>query len=244
MVSLDSEEYGDDSLTMSGSDVDNGELTMNYVSISYQLLFSSVYQSHPPLEGDTLSEFESEKNIACQQEHSEPLFEGSSVSTLQAYVMLFQYALRHHLSSKVLSELLLLLKVLLPAGNTMPRSMYLLKSFFVKAFSNIEINEQPYCRDCHTLLDQQSDQCSNILCSGDHFDRFIAIPIGPQLVQMMKGMQVLLLYFVTCTYTQMHAYREAKLACLRELPSVIYSLYIYIAYTTEAATQFKHPRYL
>ena len=75
------------------------------------------------LEGDILSDFESEKCTAYQQEHSEPLFEGSGVSMLQACVMAFQYALKHHLSSKAFSELLLLLKVLLPAGNAMPRSM-------------------------------------------------------------------------------------------------------------------------
>ena len=52
-----------------------------------------------------------EKSTAYQQKHSEPLFEGSGVSMLQAYVMVFHYALKHHLSSKAFSELLLLLKV-------------------------------------------------------------------------------------------------------------------------------------
>ena len=72
---------------------------------------------------------------STQPELSEPLFENSSVSMLQAYFMIFQFALKHHLSSKAFSDLLLLFKTLLPAANSLPKSIYLFKSFFVKTFS-------------------------------------------------------------------------------------------------------------
>lgn len=122
-------------------------------------------------------------------EHSEPLFEGSRVSALEAYTMIFQYALRHHLTSKAFSELLLLLQALLPAANLLPKSLYLLKNVFLKAFPNICINEHYYCQACHTPCDPASlHQCSNELCADRIFDHFITVPLGPQLQEMMKGM--------------------------------------------------------
>lgn len=122
-------------------------------------------------------------------EHSEPLFAGSRVSALEANIMIFQYALRHHLTSKAFSELLLILQVLLPAVNLLPKSLYLLKNFFLKAFPKICVTEHYYCQVCHTPRDPSSlHQCSNELCVGRKFDRFITVPLGPQLQEMMKGM--------------------------------------------------------
>ena len=66
-VREDSEEYGEDSLTMSDSTVNNGKPTMNYaryatiVVILFCILASSTFNMDATLEGDILSDFESEK---------------------------------------------------------------------------------------------------------------------------------------------------------------------------------------
>lgn len=111
-------------------------------------------------------------------------FENSSVTMLQAYFMVFQFALKHHLSSKAFSELLLLLKILLPADNSLPKSIYLFRSFLVKSFPHVEVCEHYYCQDCHEPLNGL-----NALCSCSRSERFITVPIGPSLVQMMQGEQ-------------------------------------------------------
>ena len=109
--------------------------------------------------------------------------------------MIFQYALRHHLTTKALSELLMLLQVLVPADNLLPKSVYLLKSFFLQSFSNISVIEHQYCQFCHAPRDHANPrQCSNELCTSGKFDRFITIPLGPQLQEMMKGMHNLFRY--------------------------------------------------
>ena len=120
--------------------------------------------------------------------HTEPLFEGSTVTKLQACFLVFQYALRHHLSSKAFSELLLLLKILLPGSNSMPKSIYLLQSFFINNFPNVKVNDQHYCRDCHTPVKLPRYQCPNSVCRCVNFDQFITMPIGSQLIQIMKGL--------------------------------------------------------
>jgi hypothetical protein len=132
--------------------------------------------------------------------HSQPLFAGSRVSSLEAYIMIFQYALRHHLTAKASSELLLLLQVLLPAVNLLPKSLYLLKKFFLKAFPNICVTEHYYCQVCHTPRDPSSlHQCSNELCVSRKFDRFITVPLAPQLQEMMKGMFSIIIFYVNYT---------------------------------------------
>ena len=121
-------------------------------------------------------------------EHTDPLFEGSQVSAMEAHIMVFQYALRHHLTGKALSELLLLLQVLLPTENLLPKSLYRLKKYFLDAFPNICVIEHYYCEVCHTLRESATSlECSNELCASHKFDRFIAVPLGPQLQEMMKG---------------------------------------------------------
>ena len=123
-------------------------------------------------------------------EHSEPLFKGSQVSAMEAHIM-FQYALKHHLSAKAFSELLLLLQVLLPTRNSFPKSLNRLKKFFLHGFPNICVTEHFYCQVCHTVCDSATSlECSNELCSSQKFDHFIAVPLGPQLQEMMKGNDV------------------------------------------------------
>ena len=142
-------------------------------------------------EDGTADQDGSQERHDSSNEHSEPLFAGSRVSTLETYTMIFQFALRHHLTAKAFSELLSLLQVLLPPVNLLPKSLYLLKNFFLKAFPNICIIEHYYCQVCHTPHDPASlHQCSDELCVSTKFDHFITIPLGPQLQEMMKGMSV------------------------------------------------------
>ena len=116
---------------------------------------------------------------------SEPLFPGSQVGLIEAFLMIFQFVLKHHLSSKAFAELLLLLRVLLPQNSLLPKSVYLLKRFFLEMFPDVKVNEHNYCSDCH--LPAQSGRCTNAYCGCATVDRFITIPLGPQLKRMMAG---------------------------------------------------------
>ena len=104
---------------------------------------------------------------------------------LHACILVFQYALKHHLSAKAFSELLLLLKVLLPAAANLPSSMYLFKHLFVELFPSVNVIECEYCKCCHMLAGSET---TNPACRCDEYDRFVAVPIAPQLKELIKGM--------------------------------------------------------
>ena len=103
---------------------------------------------------------------------------------LHACILVFQYALKHRLSAKALSELLLLLKVLLPAAANLPVSIYIFKRLFIKVFHTVKVVEHSYCKHCHMLADAEN---TNPVCECDVYDRFVAVPLAPQLTELMKG---------------------------------------------------------
>ena len=131
---------------------------------------------------------------------SEDLYKGSNVAVFQAYLMIFQFALKHHLTTCAFSELLLLLKVLLPQASQLPRTVYMLKAFFWRAYPDLKTVEHCYCQWCHTLIDS-GGKCTNPLCTCDKVNKFITVPLGPQLKEMMQGMSVCICarYMTWCT---------------------------------------------
>lgn len=58
------------------------------------------------------------------------LYPGANLNLFTTCLLIFQFTLNHHLSSKAFSELLLLMRVLPPNGNQIPKSIHSLKQFF------------------------------------------------------------------------------------------------------------------
>ncbi len=56
----------------------------------------------------------------------------------ESYLLIFKYAIRHGLTTKAFTELLQLLSVHVPQGASLPKSVYLLKCFFVRSFKMLE----------------------------------------------------------------------------------------------------------
>jgi hypothetical protein len=144
-VSTDSEDSEDLSWLLSATESSQSDegiaRTVYYPTKLHAFAGDSSTSTDDSQDGSDASQ-ETSQDTGRPNEHSEPLFAGSRVSALEAYILIFQYALRHHLTAKAFSELLLLLQVLLPAVNLLPKSLYLLKNFFMKAFPNICVNEQ------------------------------------------------------------------------------------------------------
>ena len=69
---------------------------------------------------------------------------------------------------------------------------YLNRFTCLNAFPEIQVIEHKYCRDCHMPIHSISepDECSNPLCTSEKVDRFITVPLGPQLKEMMEGVCV------------------------------------------------------
>ena len=116
-----------------------------------------------------------------------PLYPGAQLSEYQSHLLVFQYAIRHSLTTKAFTELLKLLSVHVPQGSAIPKSVYSLKRSFVDAFPEAKASQHFYCSCCQRAM-RSAGACSGSGCSNGHPAVFITIPLGPQIKRMMEGM--------------------------------------------------------
>ena len=67
-------------------------------------------------------------------QYAQPVYDHASLSIMQSYLLIFQYAVCHTLTIKAFTELLQLISVHMPQGASVPKSVHCLKQFFLKAF--------------------------------------------------------------------------------------------------------------
>ena len=113
---------------------------------------------------------------------STALYQGAGLTVFQSYLLVFQYAVRHSLTTKAFTELLMLLSVHAPQGAHVPKSVHKLKSFFVQAFPEAKMHSTPIL----LLL----PKCTGNGCGGGPPLDFITIPLGPHIKRMMEDMCV------------------------------------------------------
>ncbi len=112
---------------------------------------------------------------------STPIFPSAVLTMFESYLLIFQYAIRHGLTTKAFTELLQLLSVHVPQGAALPKSVYLLKRLFVKAFPECTSVPHWYCSFCQRSLPACDATCTGRGCSSGPPAVFITIPLGPQI---------------------------------------------------------------
>ena len=100
-----------------------------------------------------------------------------------SYLLLFQFSIRHSLTSKALQELLHLLSIFMPNA-ALPKSVYQLKSFFIDVFPEQSPTIQKYCTNCHRLLNEDGVLPCN--CDAG-YSQFITVSIASQLKARLEG---------------------------------------------------------
>ncbi len=122
-----------------------------------------------------------------EQARAEKLYEGAELSVFNSFLLIFQFAIRHSLTGKAFSELLQLLAVHLPPGAKHASSVYAVKQFFLKLFPSAKAQQSRYCGHCHRILRESDDVCSNQYCTNKPVEKFLTIPIAPQLKTKLEG---------------------------------------------------------
>lgn len=133
--------------------------------------------------------------VSCTQRAENPrgnpealLYPGAQLSPIQSRLLIFQYAIRHSLTTKAFTELLQLLSVHVPQGASVPKSVHRLKTLFLEAFPEAKANQHFYCSCCQRPIPSTGDQrCSGNGGGGGRPVVFITIPLGPQIRRMMEG---------------------------------------------------------
>ena len=149
----------------------------------------------------------SESNNCFVIHHSveQPLFPGSDISIFQSHLLLYQFHLKHGLTTEGCMELLTLLKMHMPMSDNLPSS-YTLKQLFAALFPNLISSIHYYCSRYHCYL-EKSVSCSR--CVGEStVDSFVSVPLQAQIKQKMEGKPIYnYTLFTQCIMTEMtHSY--------------------------------------
>ena len=113
------------------------------------------------------------------------LYDGSDLTVLESYLVLYQFALRHGISKQALTDLVSLVNIHLPQSAKSAPSFYKLKQFFEHHFGDMEAHVHYYCTQCHRLVDSDKSLCPNNCGSG--VSQFVYLPIEPQLRRKLEG---------------------------------------------------------
>ena len=132
---------------------------------------------------------ETDTDVTPETLEDELLYPGAELTVLHANLLLMQYALKHSLTKTAITNLLDVLRVLLPRGHKLPTSFHLIKKFFEKKCPEVtQLKTVSFCSLCHSKLEEVEKQCPNG-CSKAVQD-FLYIPIAPQLKRMAKGVHM------------------------------------------------------
>ncbi len=113
----------------------------------------------------------------------QPLYVGSELTVFDSYLLILQYALRHSLTKSATADLLDLMAMHLPSGQSV--SHYKLRKFFVDLFSDITCDTHYCCKKRHRPVENASATCANG-CQEGLID-FITIPVAAQLKRKKKS---------------------------------------------------------
>lgn len=171
----ESEEIGSPSIATDNDECDNSDLDFGGLSGS-----DLDFKSGGNLSDDSMAstDVEASDNLAF-----EPLYEGSNVSIFDSHVLCLQLALKHSLTDKAFSDVLQLVSAHLPDTSKSPKSVYLLKKFFLNLFPQVTPIVHAYCSFCLKSWQDGLDVC----CDRGSREEFISLPIKPQLKRIMEG---------------------------------------------------------
>ena len=106
----------------------------------------------------------------------------AGLTVCMANVMLFQFSVKHSLTSKALQELLHMIGVFLPKASSLPKTVRQLKQYFLDNYKDQCPQMEKYCSLCQSLFNEEDPCNCNVRCN-----EFVNVPIGPQLKARLES---------------------------------------------------------
>ncbi len=125
-------------------------------------------------------------SIAIKVQTNSPSNEGSKLSTLDSYLEIMKFSLRHSLTKQAVSDLLSLVGLHLP-HTSMP-SFYKFKKFFLDLYEDISFSTHYCCALCHSTLENANAVCSNGCTGMGTPIEFLTVCVEAQLKRRFQGM--------------------------------------------------------
>ena len=129
-----------------------------------------------------LNHDEYECHLSMKEFHT-PLYDDAELSVLDSHLRMYQYALRHCITTQAFTELISLVETHMPRNSRGVSSLYKLRKFFEENFNDTKCHAYEYCSKCHRLIDSEITGeigCSSG-CEGATVNKFIYVPVEEKL---------------------------------------------------------------
>ena len=138
---------------------------------------------------ETESEDESSEDEFFEFNHKDfeqPIYEGSTVTVAESFIMILTFVFRHKIANTCLADLLQLIRIHCALTNKCITSLFKFKKI-MKAFHN-PLQRIYFCSHCTQLLKDEKSKCSNAntTCKKAKTKFFIKNPIIPQLKRLFQ----------------------------------------------------------
>lgn len=136
-----------------------------------------------------LNHDEYECRLSSMKEFHTPLYDDAELSVLDSHLLVYQYALRHCITTQAFTELISLMETHMPRNSRGVSSLYKLRKFFEENFNDTKCQAYEYCSKCHRLIDSEITGeigCSSG-CEGATVNKFIYVPVEAQLKKKLEG---------------------------------------------------------
>lgn len=137
-------------------------------------------------QNDTSDSGESEEESSSDEEPNEreepPLYPGAPLTVDQSLLSILTFSMTHHLSGACIADLLKLIALHCPPGNSCAQTLH----NFRKHFSGVEpfvMKKHFFCSKCVYPLDEENGVC-NVCHRGNNSSYFIELPIKNQLAKL------------------------------------------------------------
>lgn len=138
-----------------------------------------------------LSELSVEDEVGEVDPISEPLYEGSDITTTISNILIMTYAKKYNLTQDGFRALIDLIRVHCPKENNCVTSVFKLKSFFCGVLDDdgFQPKQFKYCSVCQGQVPSNETTCGVKGCPGQRqpLIQFDYIPIKHQLRKLFQG---------------------------------------------------------
>lgn len=102
------------------------------------------------------------EEVVIDESMFQPLYQGANITICGTYCAIMEYKRACKLPFTAIEKLLELLELICPANNGLPKSLYILKSFFKKR--SCQVSKQKFCPDCCCEIASDKETCRNSSC--------------------------------------------------------------------------------
>jgi hypothetical protein len=117
------------------------------------------------------------------------LFPDSNVQIIEYFIAIFAFKIKHNLNDATITDLLKLIRILIPNSNDCPKTMHYIETIFSK-YNNFKAIQHQYCTNCNIYVStnecNKCKKCSNILI------HFVTFDFISQIESILKKKSLLL----------------------------------------------------